>query len=215
MGTRRRRWSRADWADELLDLSERSKRKISAASKELGRQIAEDRDAKAVNALVGLLCEPELSTTAANVLAVCGEEAPGLLVPHAARFLELLKRDTEFCSRTAMQALSWVSRAAPDVLWPRRGELLTAFDEGSARTREAAVAILTTLASSSPSRRNHLSPMLLELLRGCGRKSLPRWAEKVMPALTGRGRAEAAKVLRQRMDELDTRARNRVEKLLT
>lgn len=201
-------------AEEIAEQLARGKVATKKRCKELARDITRRRDGSCVAALVELLQNEPTAESAARVLLECGESAPSMLVPYADTFLELLNRGEGWVVRSAMDSLAWVCQAEPDVLWSRRSELISAFEDGTDKTRDSAVAILTTLAGSSPTRRGHLSPMLLELLRECGRKSLPLWAEQVMPVLAGQARAQAERVLAARLEELKPSGRRRVEKLL-
>jgi len=201
-------------AEELAARFVASRGAVKKACQQLAHEITRRRDSGCVSALIELLQDESTAVNAARVLKACGESAPSLLVPHADVFLGLINSGEGWIVRAALDSLGWVCQAAPDVLWPRREELIAAFEAGSERTRDSAVAILTTLAGSSPTRRGHLSPMLLELLRECGRKSLPTWAEQMLPVLSGRARAKAERVLAERLDELKPTGRRRVEKLL-
>jgi len=201
-------------AGEIAEQLVRGKVATKKRCKEMAREIMRRRDSSCVAALVELLQNESTAESAARVLLECGESAPAMLVPYADTFLELLNRGEGWVVSSAMDSLAWVCQAAPGVLWSRREELISAFEDGTDQTRDSAVAILATLAGSSPTRRSHLSPMLLELLRECSRKSLPVWAEQVVPVLGGRARAQAGRVLAARLDELKPSGRRRVEKLL-
>jgi hypothetical protein len=201
-------------AEEIVEQLARGKVATKKRCKELAREIMRRRDSSCVVALIELLQNEPTAESAARVLQECGESAPAMLVPYADTFLELLNRGEGWVVRSAMDSLAWVCQVQPDALWSRREELFSAFEDGTDQTRDSAVAILTTLAGSSPTRRGHLSPMLLELLRECGRKALPVWAEQVMPVLSGQARAQAERVLAKRLDELKPSGRQRVERLL-
>ena len=211
----RRKGKERDIRNELVSrLSLGKSRRTRAGNLEVGREIGRDRDESAVSCLVDLMQDERYAYAASAALSGCGEEAPSLLLPYSDRFLDYLNSGEEWLVEAAMRALEWVCKHAPQIVWSRREELFAAFGGGSSEVQDAAVKILAALAASSPTRRNHMSPMLVDLLRQCGCKVLPDWTEILYPVLSGRAMAGARKVLEQRLDELDRRQRARVEEII-
>ncbi|NOZ85664.1 MAG: hypothetical protein GXP49_05270 [Deltaproteobacteria bacterium] len=188
--------------------SNRSKNRAYGIS--LGRK----RDHDSIAGLVRLMEVEDYSSAAATALAACGEEAPSTIMPFADRFLAFLNAEQDWLVASSMEALTWICKYAPQVVWSRRDELIGAFNSGTLEIQHSAVKILASLADSSPKRRKLLSPMLLEILQQCGKRVLPDWTEILFPVLAGRAKAGAVRVLRLRMDELQGESRERIEQII-
>jgi hypothetical protein len=180
----------------------------------LGRELARRRDAASIDALVSLLADRTAASSAIKALYECGYLAPGLLVPHADALFGLLGSRRNRLVWGGAIALSCVATADPSAVWPRRQELLALFDGGSVITRDFVVRTMALVAASSAGRRRELTPFLLRALETVRPVNLPRWAEDILPALSGAPLAQACALLEARLPELSSSSRARAKKLL-
>jgi len=180
----------------------------------LGQDLARRQDAASVGALVSLLSDRAAASGAIKAIYECGYLAPDLLAPHAAVLLGLLASRNNRMVWGGAIALSCVAAAAPDAVWPRRAELMALFPDGSVITRDHVVRAMAHLARSSPARERALAPWLLLALEEVRPVNLPRWAEDVVPVLSGRNRAKAMALVEGRLAELSKGAQQRVRRLL-
>lgn len=180
----------------------------------VGLDAAERRDTKAIAALVKLLEDRDASSSAVKALYECGYRAPELLTPHAAMFFDLLKSRKNRLVWGAMIALWCIADVNPEVIYPRRTEIMDAFEKGTAITQEAAHKALAAVAGSSPKRKREISPWLLEALRRSRPKDLAGRLADALPNLTDDDAAKARKLVAARMGEMKPSARRKVEGLL-
>ena len=181
---------------------------------EVGQDIAERRDEKTVAALVELLGDAAASSSAVKALYECGYWAPDLLTPHASAFFDLLGSRKNRLVWGGMIALWCIAGVNPDVIYPRRTEIMEAFENGTAITQETAMKALTAVAGSSLKRKRELSPWLLHALHQGRAKDLAGWLADALPHLTDEHAVKARKLAASRMREMKPSARKRVEKLL-
>lgn len=181
---------------------------------ELGQDVARRGDAGDVAALVELLEEPAAASPAIKALYECGYRSSALLVPHAGVFLELLAHRKNRLVWGAMIALWCVARADAAVLWPRRAQVMQAFEQGSVITRDAAVKTLAAVACSSSGKKRVLSPWLLQALDSGRDSDLASWLEDVWPALTREDQKRAAERATRRLEQLKPPAQKRIRKVL-
>ena len=177
--------------------------------KALGQEIARDGDAEAVAALIELLADRAAESSAIKALYECGYLAPELLVPHADTFLALLRHKRNRLVWGGAIAVACVARAAPDVIWPRREEVIAAFEPGTVITRDGVVHALAAVAASAPTRARALAPWFAEILCDCPPRDMVSYAERVMPALAPDASAEVGAILAGRQGEVTTKTASR------
>jgi len=164
--------------------------------------------------LLDELDDEHLAPAAAHALLEFGRAAPEFLCNHVETIRTLLSSSDESIVACGLAMFSRIAILEPNVIWRYKTPIIKHFEQGTGDVQEAALMTLAVLAASTPTRRNHLSPMLVEALRTCRTNDLPRWTQRVIPALSGRGRAEAAEVLSGRIAELDREARSRIVPVL-
>ncbi len=189
-------------------------RRDEVPNRELGQDVARRQDAGAVATLVELLDDPAASSPAIKALYECGYIAPALLVPHAGVFFNLLTHRKNRLVWGAMIALWCVAKADAAAAWPRRAEIMQAFDAGSVITQDAAVKALSVVALSSSGKKRVLSPWLVDALAAGRARDLPGWLPDVLPALTQKDRDRAEELVNERLDQLKPSAQKKVRRLL-
>ena len=180
----------------------------------VGQDVADRRDKKTVAALVELLADDAASSSAVKALYECGYQAPDLLTPHASCFFDLLGSKKNRLVWGGMIALWCIADVNPEVIYPRRAEIMDAFKSGTAITQEAALKALVAVAGSSPKRKREISPWLLDAMRQGRAKDLAGWLADALPHLTDEDAERAKKLAASRMREMKPSARKKVEKLL-
>lgn len=213
-GSGKSRASPMDQGRRLGGASPRSSRRKRENSRRLVLDPTPTRDPDRIAQLVGHLSRERLARPALARLVACGKADPTLLATHAEAFLELLHSPDEGLVADGLTTLSSIARVAPGAVWRRRSEILRTFERGSPAVRELALTTLAAAAASTPERRNHLSPFLVEALDSCPPGRLERWTRLVLPALSGQARSRAAGVLARRLGELGEADRGRLESLL-
>lgn len=198
----------------LLRLAPGQGRRDTAPDIEVGQDIAKRKDAASVEALVGLLTDRRAGSSALKALYECGYLAPELLAPHAETFLALLDHKNNRFVWGGAIALSCIAKVAPGAVWAGREKLQKLFPGGSVITRDAVVRALSLVAASTAARERALAPWLLQALVDVRPVNLPRWAEDILPVLSGTYRLQARATVEDRLGELSASAQQRVKRLL-
>ncbi len=183
---------------------------------ELAARLSERGDSAAVAELAALLFhkKADVSGDAVKVLYEIGARRPELVAPHATALFDLLKSKVNRLVWGAMTGLDAVAAAAPQVVFERLGEVMSAAERGSIIAKDRAVWIFTKLAVN-PDYRGDVMPLLFELMGKAADGQFPSYCEMALPVVGAGERTEFAAMLRGRLADLPKESqRKRVEKVL-
>jgi len=189
-------------------------RRDTQADIALGQDIAARGAQEELDALVELLEDPRLASSAVKAIYECGYRAPELLVPHFEVFRALLDARHNRLVWGGMIALCCVSAAAPELVQPHTERIQAAYRSGTVITKVTAVRTLSRVAATDPSWAAPLVPFFEEVLETADPKQVLSEAEDILPAVPARDRPGLLAVLVARGDDLLTKnARARLRRL--
>lgn len=185
-------------------------RRDEEPNKQLARHIAETNDATAVKELVTLLQHKDknIQSDVIKVLDETGDLNPELVLPYVPELVKLLQHKNNRMVWGAMAALSAVAPAAPAILYDNLGAILDAAAKGSVITKDHAVKILAILAVT-PAYTDDCLALLLDQLKDAPLNQLPAYAENTATIVTPNYKPEMARILTQRLPEVEQEAKHR------
>ena len=182
---------------------------------QLGQELARAQDPRRVAAMVELLADPGARSDAIKVLYEGGYVEPSMLVPHAAVFFDLLGDRRNRMVWGGMIALIGVAKAAPEIVWERRDELIAVAEGGTVITQESAFRALVAVAASAPDRLAALTPWIVRVIEEGRDKDLVRRATLALPVLDSEAQAQVVSTLACRAAELGSKSmRTKAERLV-
>ncbi len=190
--------------DVIPKLSSATGKRNKLANKAFAREIAEQQDSTAIQALVSLLdhTDRNIHSDAIEVLYECGYVAPGLIASHHRSFVALLNSKNNRLVWGAMIALSTIASIDPQTVYHFLPQISAAMDTGSVITKDAGVALLANLATVD-SQRDVAFTLLKKELTACPPKQLPQYVEKSMIAIVDQNKTEFMQLIESRIPDLD------------
>ncbi len=180
-------------------------RRDQGPNRELASSIAAGQNYDAVSEIFGLF-EKKMTARQLNdavlTLAAVSSEAPEMLRNHVDELADLLNSKVNRQIFGSMIALANVSYLVPEKLQPYLSLILDAMDSGTVVTRDHGFTILTQLYKID--RSNMLLPLILEQLMKAPPNQLGQYTEKFISVMKYEHREELARVLEDRMEELES-----------
>ncbi|MEJ8757833.1 hypothetical protein WG947_12540 [Pontibacter sp. H259] len=185
-------------------------RRDEVPNKQLAQTIAVTNDADAVKELVSLLHHKDrnIQSDAIKVLDETGALKPELVVPYTSELVKLLQSKNNRMVWGAMAALSALAPAAPAILYNNLNAILDAAAKGSVITKDHTVKILVILAET-PAYTDDCIVLLLDQLKDAPVNQLPTYAESTATIVTANYKPEMARILTQRLPEVEHEAKRR------
>ena len=185
-------------------------------NKDLGRELAGNRDTEAIQEIAENLWNEDkrVRTDCLSVLEQVGLLEPGLIEDYVTDFIELaLSRDNRLVW-AAMIDLALIADNRPNDIFERYDDLVKVIDKGSVITQDNGIKVLARVAATGIEYNTAIMPYLLRQLQGCRPKSVPQYAESIGVAVHSDNREQYVGILHERLDELSTAQQRRVKKLL-
>lgn len=191
-------------------------RRDEVPNQELAKQIVAENDKNGIKELVENLDNKnkDIQSDCIKVLYEIGERKPALIAEYAKDFVALLDNKNNRLQWGAMTAINTNTLENPKVVHSALKKIIAVADSGSVITKDYAVNILISLCSLKPYAAEAFS-LLLEQLANSPVNQLPMYAEKALPVITDKSKAQFIKVLSSRLSDIekDTK-RKRVEKVI-
>ena len=143
-----------------------------------------------------------------------GYIAPELIAPYTEEFLSLLKSKNNRLVWGGMSALAAVAEVSAARLYEHWEEIRTAIEKGSVITVDRGIKALSVIAGQSDEYREEIFPYLLEHLKTCRPKDVPRDAEAILAAVGKENKAELIKVIKARMADMRLAQKKRLKKVI-
>ena len=191
-------------------------RRDEQPNKDLGRELAGNRDTEAIQEIAENLWNEDkrVRTDCLSVLEQVGLLEPGLIEDYVTDFIELaLSRDNRLVW-AAMIDLALIADNRPNDIFERYDDLVKVIDKGSVITQDNGIKVLARVAATGIEYNTAIMPYLLRQLQGCRPKSVPQYAESIGVAVHSDNREQYVGILHERLDELSTAQQRRVKKLL-
>jgi hypothetical protein len=182
----------------------------------LAKEIAQTKDAAAVQELVDNLANPDkaIASDCIKVLYEVGALEPQLIAAHVDVFIGLLTSRNNRLVWGAMTALGAIADLTSVAIWRQVDVVIQATDIGSAITQDWGVRVLAAVSSKDATYEAHIFPFLKRFIKDCRPKDLARHAESLLVAVNIGNRHEILPILEARKSALRTAALKRLEKVI-
>ena len=191
-------------------------RRDEVPNQELARRLAEDEDPAGIQEIAENLWNKnrKIQNDCIKVLYEIGYFKPELVAQYSDDFLKLLRSRNNRMVWGGMTALSTVAGVAADDIYPHRDEIQKAMQHGSVITVDSGVLTLAKLAASDDERREEIFPFLMQHLRTCRPKDVPRHAEKILVAVDSNNLEGFIRVLEKRMQDMSPSQASRLRRVI-
>jgi hypothetical protein len=184
-------------------------------NQELAAEIAARGDTVAVAELIDLLTKASRPARhdAIKVLYEIAYVQPGLIAPHTSTLIDVIGGRDNRLIWGAMTALGSVASLVPQRIWSRVDEVIAANDAGSVITQDWGVRTLAAVAAADQEYERRLFPYLLDFVRRCIPRDLPKHAESMLVAANARTTVALEELLGARAAELSASQGSRLRRI--
>jgi hypothetical protein len=191
-------------------------RRDEVPNQQLARDLAAKKDKAGIREIAENLWNKDknIQGDCIKVLYEVGVIEPKLIAGYAEDFVKALKSKNNRLVWGGMTALAEVAKADPDAVFEHLDEIKKAKETGSVITVDHAISTLAYTAASSEKYSKAIFPYLLKHLSSCRPKEVAQHAEKSLPAVNSKNKAEFIKVVEKRMEDLSGDALARVKKVI-
>jgi hypothetical protein len=191
-------------------------RRDEAPNQELARELADQNDARGAREIAENLWNKDknIQSDCLKVLYETGYLKPALVSPFVDDFLKLLDSRNNRLVWGSLIALSTIASLQPGKIYEARERIIKLGRTGSVITVDNAVKTLSIVAAAKPSCRAELLPFLLDILKTCIPRDVPRHAENVLLAVDGASARELIGILESRMPEMIPSRLARMRKII-
>jgi len=190
--------------------------KSEVPNQQLAKEIAQSRDAEAIQELVENLANKDgnIASDCLKTLYEIGYIEPQLIADYSDAFLRLLFSRNNRLVWGAMIALGVIAPLVPQKLFAARERIFSAIREGSVITIDNGVKVLARVAAASPEFESELFPFLIDHLKRCRTKDVPQHAESVLVCINHGNKDLFESLLKNRLTEMSPSQSSRIKKLL-
>jgi predicted GIY-YIG superfamily endonuclease len=191
-------------------------RRDEVPNQQLARDLAAKKDKAGIREIAENLWNKDrnIQGNCIKVLYEVGVIEPKLIAGYTDDFVKALKSKNNRLVWGGMTALAEVAKADPDAVFEHLDEIKKAKETGSVITVDHAISTLAHTAASGEKYSKAIFPDLLKHLSSCRPKEVAQHAEKSLPAVNSKNRAEFIKVVEKRMEDLSGGALARVKKVI-
>ena len=185
-------------------------------NQELAKELAVESNKVGIKEIAGNLWN-ENSKTQANCIKVLyeiGYLKPELVADYAEEYLQLLHSKNNRMVWSGMIALSTIAEVKAEFIFTHFREITEAIQKGSVITKDAGILALSNAATKGDKYNIKIFPFLIEHLTNCRPKDIPQHSEKIVVAVNSNNKYQFVKILKDRFEYLNDRAKKRVEKVI-
>ncbi len=198
---------------ELVSSKDRRDEELNIA---LAKKIAAKNDAAAIKELVSNISNKnkEVQSDCIKVLYEAGYLKKELIAPYHEAFISLLNSRNNRIVWGAMTALGCIADIKADQISKHANEIMLATENGSVITQDWGIRVLAAVSTKTHSQTGNISTFLVNFLKRCPSKDVPRHAESILVAVNLGNRAAFLRVLKERLSELKPAQAKRIEKII-
>lgn len=191
-------------------------RKDEEPNIELAQKIVAVNDTSAVHELVEHLTDKNkaIRHDCIKVLYEIGDRQPTLIADHVQAFIDLIQTKDNRMVWGAMTALGSIATLKADEIGQHIKIIMRVTEKGSVITQDWGVRVLATVAAQSADDSDKIFPFLLDFLKMCRPKDLPRHSESTAVAINADNLSAFISLLESRKPALQPPQLKRIEKLL-
>jgi hypothetical protein len=200
----------------INQLASQTGRNDDQPNKDLGMRLVADRDADSIQEIANNLWNQDkrIQVDCLSVLEQVGRLAPDMIEAYVEDFLQLITSKNNQLVWAAMINLALIADRVPEEIFARYEVLIRVIESGSVITVDNGIKVLGKVAATKPAYNVVIFPTLMEQLAECRPKSVPQFAESILPAVTPDNQGTYLKVLETRMNSLSATQVKRVQKIL-
>ena len=201
----------------ILDqLASAQGRNDEVPNQELAVELADSEDQEAIQELVDNLTNKNkaIRSDCIKVLYEIGALKPQLIADYVDEFVALLDSRDNRLVWGGMTALGAIAPLQPKSIWSHVDAIKDATTNGSVITQDWGVRVLAAIAATDTHYHESIFPYLLDFLKNCRPKDVPRHAESIMVAVTPASSDQFRDVLENHRPNLKPAQLKRVDKLL-
>jgi hypothetical protein len=179
-------------------------RRDEVPNQELARKLVETGNVEGIGEIAENL-ENENSSVQSDCLKVLyeiGYLAPELIADYVGQFLALLRSKNNRMVWGSMIALATIADLRSAEIWNDVDFVIECVNYGSVITEDWGIRVLARLAASDDAYDQRLFPLLLNYLRDCLPREVPRRAESILPAVDADHKEQFRAVLEWRKPDL-------------
>lgn len=191
-------------------------RKDDEPNKVLAKEIVAKKNIAGVKELAGNLqnADAKIVSNCLEVLEWVSTEKPELVSDYASQLLSLVQSKNNRHVWSAMIVLARIADLAADVIWKSIEEIIRVTETGSVITMDNGIKIMAQVSSQNETYEKKLFPILMKYLKECRSKSIPQYSESVFVAVNQDNKNDFVRVLQNRMEQLSSSQKNRVQKVI-
>ncbi len=191
-------------------------RKDEEPNIELAQKIVATKDTSAVQELVEHLSDKNkaIRHDCIKVLYEIGDRQPPLIADHVQAFIDLIQTKDNRMVWGAMTALGSIATLKTEEIGQHIKTIMRVTEKGSVITQDWGVRVLATVAAHLPDDSDKIFAFLLDFLKICRPKDLPRHAESTAVAVNAHNHSAFTSLLESRKPALKLPQLKRIEKLL-
>ena len=156
----------------------------------------------------------KIQTNCIKVLYEIGYLKPELVADYAEEYLQLLHSKNNRMVWSGMIALSTIAEVKAEFIFTHFRKITEAIQKGSVITKDAGILALSNAATKGDKYNIKIFPFLIEHLTNCRPKDIPQHSEKIVVAVNRNNKYQFVKILKDRFEYLNDRAKKRVEKVI-
>ena len=182
----------------------------------LAQEIAASDNTSAVTELVENLNHEKTAIRHDIIKALyeIGAVKPALIADHVLAFINLLKERDNRMVWGAMTALDTIAAQKASDIWKHIDTVMHTTEMGSVITQDHGIRVLAFVSAASPAYEKRIFPFLVDFLKFCRPKDLPRHSESVLVTVNAANHAAILEILETRKPTLRPTQSKRVEKVM-
>lgn len=190
-------------------------RRDEIPNQELARELANTNNKDGIKEVVENLWNKEknIQSDCIKVLYEIGYLKPELISEYVLEFLKLLRVRNNRLIWGAMIALSTIASLKPKEIYEKLDDVYLAIKTGSTITLDNGIKTLALIAAVNDEYNKRIFPFLVEHLKTCKPRDVPKHAEKILVAVNERNKSDYEKVLDIRQNDLSAAQIVRIKKI--
>ncbi len=201
----------------LNELASALNRRDEEPNQQLAMRLVESENLEDIQELVDNLKNKNkaIRSNCIKVLYEVGEKKPELIENYVDEFVALLTQKDNRMVWGGMTALGCMASRKPHEIWGHTETIFEATQNGSAITQDWGIRVLATVSAERDNYSERVFPFLMEFLKACRPKDVPRHAESmIIAANTHFYREQMRHVLEGHRPDLKSSQLKRVEKII-
>lgn len=191
-------------------------RRDEVPNQELAKELAEKGNREGIHEIAQNLWNKDrnIHSDCLKVLYETGYIKPELIAGYVDDFIRLLKSKNNRMVWGAMIALSTIADIKYREIWLAVDDIIETMENGSVITIDNGIKTLSRVAASDDEYRVKLFPILLNYLKTCIPRDVPRHAENIVFAVNDSNKDEFISVIKSRLGDMKPVQQSRIKRVI-